>query len=413
MTTTNDLNNNQLNVAIPQQDTQPQETLPIEPNKEQSMFINDQPQVTADVADPVSISEPDTELAEIVASTISFTQQVVHADSKQLLLMALAIEASYLAGVNNVPSVLKIKVGESGHNVDDIANVLAQQTYCSTVDEHLQSAVFRNHCKNNPYGTCISAYKGNPAKHMRTTDNNKVVKYGTQFVVHQNTLSYKDGEEGLIDTITLAALAEGTTLPSPNDFTDLEKAKLAINSAKRELWLLQNKQRVQEMMTNCTLSKPENVSDKVFNAWKQILVLGSLVGNDELDQLNAMMQASNVAVDNLSKEIALLLDMKVLTERAKSLYPNENGIASVMLIGQLQSLNHQQWDTGINTKSLSELMGTLNVKPQPIKHDYINTSGYLFNELETLFATKLNLAQPLQQARHDDVTAMIMPPQAA
>lgn len=413
MTTTNDLNNDQLNVAAPQQDMQPQENLSIELNKEQSMIISEQPPVTADVADPVSISEPDTELAEIVASTISFTQQVVHADSKQLLLMALAIEASYLAEVNNVPSVLKIKVGESGHNVDDIANVLAQQTYCSTVDEHLQSAVFRNHCKNNPYATCISAYKGNPAKHMRTTDNNKVVQYGTQFIVHQNTLSYKDGEEGLIDTITLAALAEGTTLPSPNDFTDLEKAKLDINSAKRKLWLLQNKQRVLEMMTSCTLSKPENFSDKVFNAWKLILVLGSLMGHDELDQLNAMMQASNVLVDKLSKNTALLIDMKVLTERAKALYPNENGIASVMLIGQLQSLNHQQWDTEINTKSLSGFMGALNVKPQSIKHDFISTSGYLFSELEAVFIGNLDLTQPLQRARHDDVTAMIMPPQAA
>ena len=411
MTTTNDLNNNQLSFVAPQQAAINQTNHPTASTKEDPMILNEQLGVTADLTATATISEPDTDFAEIVASSIGYIQQGLNANAEQLLLIALTIEASYVAEVNYVPSVLKIKVGESGHNVDDIADVLAQQAYLPITDQHLQSALFKSHCRNSEYATCISAYKGNPAKHMR--NNNEPVPYGTQFIVHEKTLAYKDGEEGLIDTVTLAPLSEGAIVQSPNDFSHLEKAKLAVNNAKRNLWLLQNKQRVKTLITNCTLPHPENVSEKVFNAWKPILVLGSLLGQDKLNALNALMQTSNVAVDNLSKDTALLIDMKVLTERAKSLHATNEGIASAMLIGQLKSLAHQQWGKDIHAKYLSDFMGGFDIKAKSVKHDYINTSGYLFNDLETLFETELNLAQPLQQARHDDVTAMIMTRQAA
>jgi hypothetical protein len=241
----------------------------------------------------------------------------------------------------------------------------------------------------------------------------EVVHYGTHIIVHQGAVPYMHDKEGLLDIISLPPVPDGLTLTKPESFTEEEEAELAINKAQRALWHIQHKAKVLAKLTNCTLPKPEDVSDKVFNAFKLPLVLASFVGHEQLEMMYGMMQASNPLKNQLPTNTAMLVDIKVLTEQAKRRYPHEAGIASAMLVGQLASLSHGQWDNKVTTKSLCAFMSGFNIEPQSIKHDFINTSGYKFDDLERLFTEKLDLSLPLQQKRYSELTDMLQQHHAA
>lgn len=406
-----DSTTHQAPVETEPQDGQLQNTQ-TEPNThvEQTMTqTNQQHEITS--LDLTSYIDPDPQLIEIVNNDIRFMQKGIYASPDQTLLLALAIEGSYFAKSSPVQTIIKVKVGDPGNNINDTTKILARQAYCPIIDEYLQSSVFKNHCKVHPYATCISAYQGKPAKAMR--NKGELVHYGTHIIVHQGAVPYMHDKEGLLANISLPPVPDGLTLTKPESFTEEEEAELAINKAERALWHIQHKAKVLAKLTNCTLPKPEDVSDKVFNAFKLPLVLASRMGQEQLEMMYAMMQASNPLKNQLPKDTAMLVDIKVLTEQAKRRYSHEAGIASAMLVGQLASLSHGQWSDTVTAKSLCKFMKDFKVQPESIKHDFINTSGYKFDDLERLFAEKLDLSLPLQQKRYAELTAMLNQQHAA
>ncbi|RZL12136.1 MAG: hypothetical protein EOO89_20035, partial [Pedobacter sp.] len=211
-----------------------------EPNThmEQTMTQTNQQHETTN-SDLKSYVDPDPKFNDIVNSNIKFMQKGIYATPEQYLLLALAIEGSYLAESNPVQTIIKVKLSDSGNSIEDTAKILGRQADRPVIDKHLLSSKFKNHCKDHPYASCISDYQGDTAKPMRNKKD-EVVHYGTHIIIHQATLPYLHGQDGLLDTIHLLPVPDGLTLTKPESFTEEEEAELAINNAERTLWHIQH-----------------------------------------------------------------------------------------------------------------------------------------------------------------------------
>lgn len=349
--------------------------------------------------------QQDKELTNLIVDLSTVKKQFIHANQPQYMAMGLVSVSTHLIkDITSCPTLI-FKVDGISNTELNVVTALFPYHYLPLISDQVQSLTTKKHFQENPNGTLLCMLDPKKQKIIRKMDNN--IKHGKKIIVCRNPVPEKYTGENVLGILVLPPVPDGQVLSDATKLTAEQQAKADVIKAQIKFWALKNGAKFSELLKSRHLSKPEDISEEYFNIWYPILTLASLTTTEILQAMYSLMLDNNPLKNQLEPDIALLLDIKAISQKAKSNYPKETGIASAMLLGNLKELHGGKWEE-LNTKSLSRKMNDkFEVSSEPVTHDFISTTGYKFDAIEQACKTHLDLSKFMQQKRYKETCQTI------